>query len=123
MNTIKTYTKRVSFLCAILLFLAVLKLPMEYYRFLRVIVFVGALLIVIKNYKEQLFWVFLFIGIAILFNPVFPIYLYKHSIWMPIDIVVGILFLLDCFLIQKPKEENKSIAPKDIKTYGRDRIY
>jgi len=115
MNTIKTYTKRVSFLCAILLFLAVLKLPMEYYRFLRVIVFVGALLIVIKNYKEQLFWVFLFIGIAILFNPVF--------IWMPIDIVVGILFLLDCFLIQKPKEENKSIAPKDIKTYGRDRIY
>jgi len=112
-----------SIFCALLLFIAVLHLPIAYYRFLRVVVFIGALLVMFRNKKEWLFWTMSFAGIAILFNPILPIYLYKRSIWMPIDIVVGILFLLDCFLIQKPKEENKSIAPKDIKTYGRDRIY
>ena len=39
-------------------------------------------------------WLYVFIGIAILFNPVLPIYLSK-AIWIPIDIVVGILYLFN----------------------------
>jgi len=39
-------------------------------------------------------WFWLFTAIAILFNPIFPIYLYDKNIWNMMDIVVGILFLI-----------------------------
>lgn len=74
---------------AVLLFLGVFSLPYGYYMLLRVIVFVSALYLISQN-KDA--WLFVFLGIAILFNPVFPIYLVK-AIWIPIDIAVGILYI------------------------------
>jgi len=95
----------VSIICAGLLFIALLHLPIWYYRFLRVVVFIGALLVIHRNSKEWLFWSILFVAIAILFNPILPIYLYRRSIWMPLDIIVGILFLLEGFLKKEKKQE------------------
>ena len=114
----------VSIICAGLLFIALLHLPIWYYRFLRVVVFIGALLVIHRNSKEWLFWSILFVGVAILFNPILPIYLYKRSIWMPLDIIVGVLFLLEGFLKKEKKEEvsNVNTSKKEEKTYGRDRI-
>lgn len=122
-QTVIKYKKSlVSIICAILLFSAVFYLPISYYRFLRVIIFIGALLVVYKNRKEWLFWSVLFSIIAILFNPILPIYLYKRSIWMPIDIIVGILFLIDGFLYKEKKELSSKEIPEEEKTYSRDRI-
>jgi len=114
----------ISLVCALLLFAAVLHLPIAYYRFLRVVVFIGALLAIYRNSKEWLFWSILFVGVAILFNPILPIYLYKRSIWMPLDIIVGVLFLLEGFLKKEKKEEVSKVntPKKEEKTYGRDRI-
>jgi len=85
--------------CAILLFIAVFKLPIGYYTFLRIAITLGALVIVLSEYKSQFtFWVLIFGIIAILFNPIIPIYLYKKSLWFPIDIIVGILFLVKAFM-------------------------
>ena len=76
---------------ALLLFLGAFPLPYGYYMLLRVIVFVSALYVMSQNKDE---WLYVFLGIAILFNPILPIYLSK-AIWIPLDIVVGILYLFN----------------------------
>jgi len=90
--------------CAVLLFAAVFKLPIGYYTFLRITITLGALLIIFTEYKNQVtFWVVIFGLVAILFNPVIPIYLYKKSLWFPIDIIVGILFLVKAFILNNKR--------------------
>lgn len=76
---------------AVLLFLGVFPLPYDYYMLLRVIIFISALYLMSQNKNE---WLYIFLGIAILFNPVLPIYLSK-GVWIPIDIVVGILYFFN----------------------------
>ncbi|WP_440121895.1 DUF6804 family protein [Tenacibaculum sp. Ill] len=88
--------KTVNIICAIALFLAVTALPIEYYNVLRIVIFAGCLLIVF-NQKIKKYWRLLFIPIALLFNPIFPIYLYVKSYWVLLDVLCGILFLLLVF--------------------------
>ncbi|GGI56976.1 DUF6804 family protein [Winogradskyella haliclonae] len=108
--------------CAILLFVAVFYWPIEYYTFLRTIVFIGALLVMVSLRQKQFPWILAFVIIAILFNPIFPIYLYIKAYWIPIDIISGILFLLVAFLKQPQKKSEKKVKKAD-KTYSRDKIY
>lgn len=93
--------------CAICCFAGIFRLPIEYYTFLRVLVSVGAL-VVIYNFLvyKQYNWSTIFIIILIIFNPVFPIYLYRKSLWIPIDTITGILFLLIAFA-EKPEEKKE----------------
>lgn len=119
--TITFSLRPVLIICALVLFVAVLKLPIEYYTFLRIVVFIGAIL-VITALSKKIIWVILFGIITILFNPIIPVYLYFKSYWIPIDIVVGILFLLLLFF-NKPKEEPKKIEPKKQREFNRDKIY
>lgn len=96
--------------CAICCFVGIFRLPIEYYTFLRVLVSVGAL-IVIYNFlsHKEYNWSTIFIIILIIFNPVFPIYLYRKSLWIPIDTITGILFLLIAFAEKKEeKKENEN---------------
>ena len=111
----------ISICCALLLFIAVLHAPREYYWLLRTIVSIGAILVIIQNITKA-YWVVLFGIILILFNPIFPIYLYKKIIWIPIDISAGLLFLIE-LIINRPKKEPIPVKKKKIKKYGRDRIY
>ena len=69
----------------ILLFLAVLPLPIEYYEILRFIVSIAAL---INIFQER----YIFVPVLILFNTIMPVYLYDKAIWAIIDIVSGLLF-------------------------------
>lgn len=79
---------------AVLLFLAVLDMPYGYYTFLRLVVFISSSFFVYQNYKsEKMFWVWSFVLIALLFNPVFPIYLDK-TLWVVLDILTGIFMLV-----------------------------
>ncbi|UZO81536.1 hypothetical protein NBT05_03450 [Aquimarina sp. ERC-38] len=115
-----------SFCCALLLFIAVLPNPLKYYGWLRGIVSLGAILVMIKNFTVG-YWVILFGLILILFNPVWPIHFYMKLPWVPIDIVTGILFLVEIF-IKKPMREisepvsKETIIIEEAKTYQRDRI-
>lgn len=80
-------------LVAITLLLALINLPIGYYTFLRIIVTIVSIIIISKEIKNGItIWVLLFGILAILFNPIFPIYLYKKNIWMPIDIIAALLF-------------------------------
>ncbi|TCC96382.1 hypothetical protein EZ449_22365 [Pedobacter frigidisoli] len=111
--------------CAIACFVGVLKLPIVYYTFLRTIVSLGAILFIYgwlryKNYPLA----FIFILVLIFFNPLFPFYLHRKSIWIPLDIIAGLLFLLIGFYRKKePLEEEKVTEVLPVrKTYSRDRI-
>ena len=86
-----------------LLFLGMADLPSGYYTFLRIVVTIGAIGIVYNQYSGSIdFWIILFGVIAILFNPVIPVYFYEKGVWMVIDGIAGFLFLIKSFALQKP---------------------
>ena len=68
-----------------LLFIAVLPLPIEYYEILRIIVSIAALINIVQER-------YIFVPVLIIFNPIMPVYLYDKAIWAIIDIVSGLLF-------------------------------
>lgn len=73
---------------AIMLFIGVLPMPIDYYDILRFAVSGVALL---NIFKEK----YIYIPILIIFNPIIPVYLYDKAIWAIIDIVAGMVFFSD----------------------------
>ena len=112
--------------CALSCFAAVLPLPLFYYTFLRILVFVASSITVYYFGRQKEFrWVVIFGIVLILFNPIIPIHFYRKSLWIPIDIVTGILFLLLVFIKRKVNEIPKQDLPEatlQSKTFSRDRI-
>lgn len=95
--------KPLLLICAIFLFIALIDMPIGYYTLLRIVVTMGSVAVVVTEFEDGLnFWVVAFGLIAIVFNPLIPIYLNDKSAWMPIDIFGGITFVLKSFTI-KPK--------------------
>ncbi|MEJ5050777.1 DUF6804 family protein [Chryseobacterium culicis] len=117
--------------CALCCFIGIFRLPIEYYTFLRILISIGALLVLYHtlSFKQHYFSI-IFLIILILFNPVFPIYLYRKSIWIPIDTITGILFLLINFIERKEQKKDEEVTeettepsiPIHQKTVSRDRI-
>lgn len=117
--------------CALCCFIGIFRLPIEYYTFLRILISIGALLVLYNtlSFKQHYFSI-IFLIILILFNPVFPIYLYRKSIWIPIDTITGVLFLLINFIERKEKKKEEKITeeatepsiPIHQRTVSRDRI-
>jgi hypothetical protein len=79
---------------AFLMFLAIFDLPYIYYEFLRPTVFIGSILLIflITQQNSKLSLLIMLISIiALIFNPIFPIYS-NRSFWLPVNILSGILF-------------------------------
>ena len=95
--------KAFMIICGLLLFIAITDLPIGYFTFLRIIVTVGAVLVLVQELSNGIsFWVIIFGLIAIIFNPIFPVYLNDKAAWMPIDIIGGIIFVIKSLTL-KPK--------------------
>ncbi len=91
-------------ICAGLLLLALVDLPIGYYTLLRIVVTIGAVAIVVTEFENGInFWVIAFGLIAILFNPLIPVYLGDKSAWMPIDLITAILFGIKSFTLKNNK--------------------
>lgn len=91
-----------ALLIAFLLLIATLPLPYGYYIFLRWVTCGMAAFTAFIAYQWEARWVvWLFIPIAILFNPFIPIHLTKE-IWQPIDMVCAVLFGISAFILKKP---------------------
>lgn len=83
-----------KYLASALLILAVFHLPYGYYTILRIIITIIAGVCAYEELERSNKTFFaLFSGIAILFNPLIPVYLSK-SIWIPIDLAVALFFVL-----------------------------
>lgn len=94
--------KSLLLICAGLLFIALINMPIGYYTFLRIMVTIGSVAVVVTEFENRLnFWVITFGLIAIVFNPLIPIYLNDKSAWMPIDIIVGIIFVIKSFTLKQ----------------------
>lgn len=90
--------KMLLIITGVLLFLAFAKLPIGYYTFLRIVVTLVSIIVIVPELKSGLnFWVILFGFIAIVFNPIFPIYLGHKSNWEVIDIICGAIFIIKSF--------------------------
>lgn len=95
------------------LLLGVADLPMGYYTFMRIVVFIASCLIVLIEYKGSnniTIWTVLFALIAILFNPIIPIYLHNKDIWTTLDVIAAIIFFINGLIRYKAsKSHNKEI--------------
>ncbi len=80
---------------AILLFIALIHLPIGYYTFMRIAVTcIAAYNAYEARNDANKLWMMFFIVAAIVFNPIIPIYLRHKSEWMPVDIFFGVAFLV-----------------------------
>lgn len=94
--------KGLLLICAALLIIGMADLPIGYYTLLRIVVTIGAVAVVVTEFENGInFWVITFGLIAILFNPLIPIYLNDKSAWMPIDIIGGIFFAIKSFTLKQ----------------------
>lgn len=94
--------RTLSIICSLLLIIAAFKLPIGYYSIIRIIIPIGSISLIMDESKKKInIWVFAFAVATILFNPIIPIYLNNKSIWIPIDITFGLLFLIQYFRLNK----------------------
>lgn len=83
-----------SIIAIFLLLLALLPMPYGYYTLVRICIFLYSGFLAYKAWQEQIqLWVWIFGFIAVLFNPIIPIYL-NRELWAVIDIVVAIVFFI-----------------------------
>ncbi len=92
--------KTIRYFVGAMLLLAIADLPYGYYTFLRIIVtIVAGITAFIASEQENKTWMILFGAVAILFNPIIPIYLDKDT-WLIIDVIVAILFGVSTFTVK-----------------------
>lgn len=101
--------KNIYAVCSILLLLACLPLPIGYYTFLRIIVFVSVLLILAYDSNIDIKWKITLLIVGFIFNPIFPIYLYEKIFWIPVDLLSSAFFLW----IFKQKHFTKTIKMEE----------
>lgn len=98
---------------AALLFIGIADLPIGYYTSLRIVVFISSCLVAIGSYSQDNkinFGAILFAVIALLFNPICPIYLHDKEIWIVLDAIAGVIYVGAGIYatVQKRKKENES---------------
>jgi hypothetical protein len=90
-----------AIIAAIMLLVAIAPFPYGYYQFLRWIICGIAIFIAYTTYHINRIWFMaLFVAIAILFNPIMIIH-FEKEIWQFIDIVCAAVFIASIFFIKK----------------------
>lgn len=75
--------------------------PYAYYQLTNWAVMLAALMIAWRAYTQKVAWaVPPFVFVAILFNPIEPIYL-RSDVWQLADIAVALLFAASMYLLRK----------------------
>lgn len=91
---IKTWIEKnwMKILAALMLFYAIGDHPYSYYQLLRIVITgIAAYSAYLAHGTEDTFWKWIFIAIAIVFNPIAPIYSQKET-WAIVDLITGLLF-------------------------------
>ncbi len=82
-------------LCGILLLVGVADMPIGYYTLLRIVVTIGSAAVIVEEMEKGITpWILAFGLLAILFNPIIPVYLNDKQAWMPIDLIGAVLFFI-----------------------------
>ena len=84
-------------------------MPIRFYPLLRIAVTIGSIDVIIVESKKGInFWVIAFGLMAIIFNPIIPVYLNSKSICLPIDLLCSILFLIKAFIPKQHSNKSKT---------------
>jgi hypothetical protein len=95
--------KSVKLSLAILFFLCLAKMPYGYYEFIRFTALIAFVYLAYKNYAEgNKLMAFIYAALAILFQPLFKIYL-GRELWNIVDVIVGV-FLIGLVFYQPKKK-------------------
>ena len=79
----------------IILGIALLSISGGFYTLVSIIVTIGAVAATIQNSSNGInIWSIIYGGMAILFNPLVPVYLHDKGAWIMIDIIAIILFII-----------------------------
>ena len=79
----------------IILGIALLPISGGFYTLVRIIVTISAIAATIQNSSNGInIWSIIYGGMAILFNPLFPVYLHDKGAWVMIDIIAIVLFII-----------------------------
>lgn len=96
-----------AFIAAAMLVGALAPWPYGYYNLLRWVTTSIAVLVAILALRWKRTWtVPVFVFVAILFNPIWPVQL-SRSTWQPIDLATAVLFALAAVLVKPPPNSNK----------------
>jgi hypothetical protein len=104
MNKIKKFP---AIIAMVLLLVALLSLPYGYYTFLRFVITGVAIYYAwaINELKiKKDFWFWALVVMAVLYNPIIPVYLQSKGVWSVINILTVVFFIL---LINKPSLKGK----------------
>lgn len=78
----------------------------DYYTIMRFLVTVTSLYCTFLSFKiKSELWIFLFLAVALLFNPIAPIKLSKET-WLMIDYAISFLFVISIKYIREIKSIN-----------------
>ena len=83
----------------VVLVIGIFPLPLGYYTLSRLVVCASALYFALRFYKkndQRNLWIFGFI--AVLYNPIIPVYLYEKTIWIIVNIITIYLFYKNKYL-------------------------
>jgi hypothetical protein len=99
------FEKIIKLILAILFFVCLAKMPYNYYEFIRFIALVAFAFLSYESYQEgNKGLAFIYAALALLFQPLFKIYL-GRTLWNIIDVIVA-LFLIATIFYPKRREEN-----------------
>ena len=81
--------------CCIILGIALLPITGGFYTLVRIAITIGAVIAAFQNSSNGInTWSIMFGIVALLFNPIIPVYLHDKGAWMMIDIIAMILFII-----------------------------
>lgn len=101
LNLATTYRKPLSFLTISLLLVAVLDLPLGYYAFLRIVVFLSALsLAYFSHHQKRPTLALAFVLVAIVFSP-FGLIRLSQDTWQILDVISAAIFGTSIFIFRK----------------------
>ena len=97
-----------SLLLAAFLLLATQEMPYGYYTFVRLVVCGVSIYVAYCGYSWGKTWAMWLFGlVAVLFNPLIPVYLSK-AIWTPIDLLVSVAFILGAAFLRRPNGQSSA---------------
>ncbi|WP_282050228.1 DUF6804 family protein [Maribacter aquivivus] len=99
--------KIIKVILALLFFLCLLDMPYGYYELVRFVAFASFGFLAYKaNQEDKSEQVFIYIALALLFQPFYKIAL-GREIWNMVDVVVGIGLLISIFIKNKKSVRDK----------------
>ncbi|WP_390687646.1 DUF6804 family protein [Ferruginibacter albus] len=90
-NTIKTSKNLIAGIISIILILCLFRMQYGYYTFVRISCFI-LFLIMASFYKINSLWSTIYLLLAVLFNPIFPVHFNRFA-WNIIDGVVAVYMI------------------------------